>query len=142
MHDTTQTTVLFEDPYWIALIERQIDGHYSVARIIISTSEPSGADLIIFFNHLNFENIKFSKPVKAESIVSKEVSFKKQLHKNKVSQNSTLRHTYTKAQAMLKQQQTEIKTEKKHITKVDREIEMQFKFELLQQKRKEKHKGH
>jgi hypothetical protein len=42
MCDSVQTTILFEDPFWIAMIERNINGEYSVARATIGTSEPTG----------------------------------------------------------------------------------------------------
>jgi hypothetical protein len=142
MYFKTEISVLFEEPFWVALIEREIDNRYSVARAIIGTSEPSGATLVDFFDRLNCENLWFSEPVKAEYRVTKEVSFKKQLHKNREFQDADSLHTYTKAHAMLKQQQSELKTERKKVSRLEKEESVQLKFDIRQQKKKEKHKGH
>ena len=47
----------------------------------------------------------------------------------------------TKSQQALKLQQEQLKTERKIVSREQREAEKQRKFELKQQKRKEKHKG-
>jgi hypothetical protein len=141
MYNTTQTAVLFDDPFWIALFERKIDGQYSVARAIIGTSEPLGAHLADFFEHLDYDKLQFSVPVEDISMLKKEISFKKQLHRNKETQNKTL-NTYTKAQAMLKQQQSIIKAERKQESRLVKNEEKQFKYEIRQHKKKKKQKGH
>jgi hypothetical protein len=142
MYSTTQTTILFEEPFWIALIERKIDGQYSVARAIIGTSEPLGAHLVDFFGHLDYDKLHFSVPVDDICKLTKEVSFKKRLHKNKETQSKTSKHTYTKAQAMLKQQQSILKTERKQAIRLAKNEEKQLKYEMGQQKKKKKQKGH
>ena len=142
MHIRTETIVLFEDPFWVALIEREIDGQYSVARVVISTSEPLGATLADFFDRLNYESLKFSESVQTDCRVKKEVGFKKQVHKNNVCHIGDYRHTYTKAHAMLKQQQSELKKERRKVCRQEKEELLQRKFNLRQQKKKEKHKGH
>jgi hypothetical protein len=142
MYFKTEITVLFEEPFWVALIEREIDDRYSVAHAIIGTSEPSGVMLVNFFDRLNCESLRFSEPVKAESRVTKDVSFKKQLHKNSEFQDNTSRHTYTKAHAMLKQQQSELKIERKKVSRLEKEESIQLKYDIRQQKKKEKHRGH
>ncbi|HNW52381.1 MAG TPA: YjdF family protein [Prolixibacteraceae bacterium] len=143
MCDTTEITVLYEDPFWVALIEKSGNGSYVVARVVIGTSEPTGATLTEFFDQLDVETLRFSKPVEEESAFRrKELGFKKQLHKNNEYRSSEYRHTYTKAQAMLKQQQSELKTERKEVYRQEKEESLQRKFDLRQQKRKEKHRGH
>ena len=47
----------------------------------------------------------------------------------------------TKSQQALKLQQEQLKTERKTVSREQREAEKQRQFELKQQKRKEKHKG-
>ncbi len=47
----------------------------------------------------------------------------------------------TKSQQALKLQQEQLKTERKIVSREQREAEKQRQFELKQQKRKEKHKG-
>jgi hypothetical protein len=143
MCDTIGITVLFEEPFWVALIEKSGNGSYAVARVVIGTSEPTGATLIEFFDRLDVETLHFSRPVEEEGAIRrKEHSFKKQLHKNNECQSGEYRHTYTKAQAMLKQQQSELKTERKHSSRLEKEKIEQLKFEMKQQKKKEKQRGH
>lgn len=142
MYYKTEITVLFEEPFWVALIEKEINDQYSVACAIIGTSEPSGATLVDFFDRLDCGNLRFSNAVRTDFNVKKEVSFKKQIHKNKEFQDNTSRHTYTKAHAMLKQQQSELKTERKKVSGQEKEEWLQRKFDLRQQKKKEKHRGH
>ena len=47
----------------------------------------------------------------------------------------------TKSQQALKLQQEQLKTERKTVSREQREAEKQRQFELKQQKRKEKHRG-
>ena len=47
----------------------------------------------------------------------------------------------TKSQQALKLQQEQLKTERKIVSREQREAEKQRQFELKQQKRKEKHRG-
>ena len=142
MYSLNEITVFFEEPFWIALIERKIDDQYSVARAIIGTSEPLGANLADFFEHLNFNKLRFTVSIDNACRITKEISYKKQLHKTKEIQKNTTLHVYTKAHAMLKQQQSVLKTEKKQATRSAKEEEMQLKYDMRQQKKKNKHNGH
>jgi hypothetical protein len=142
MCETSEITVLFEDPFWITLIERRINGQYSVARSIIGTSEPSGANLADFFDHLNYDHIQFSVPVNGESRIIKDIPYKKRLRKNKKIQNNTKAHTYTKAHAMIKQLQMTQKSERKLATRAAKEELIQLQYAMQQQKKKDKHNGH
>lgn len=47
----------------------------------------------------------------------------------------------TKSQKALKLQQEQLKTERKIVSREQREVEKQRQFELKQQKKKEKHSG-
>lgn len=48
----------------------------------------------------------------------------------------------TKSQQALAAQREELKTERKKVNREQKEAEQQRRFEMKQQKRKEKHKGH
>ena len=48
----------------------------------------------------------------------------------------------TKSQQALKKQHDEMKIERKTLSKKQKEAEIKRQFDLKQQKRKEKHKGH
>jgi len=56
------TTILFDEPFWIALFERIENGKYSVAKVIIGTSEPEGVEIAFFLKilitiNLNLQNL-------------------------------------------------------------------------------------
>ncbi len=134
---------MFEPPFWIALFEHFENESYSVARQVIGTSEPQGADLVGFFNNLNYSELKFSQPDFNESASKKEYSFKKQQHKVKLTlSQACTKHTYTKAHAILKNQHSEIKAERKKQSRVERQNTIKQQFMLHQQKKKKKHRGH
>ncbi len=137
------TTIRFECPFWIALIERNIDHQYSVARIVIGTSEPSGIQLAHFLDQLDPDQLHFSNTIADECIATKRIGFKKQLHKNKqIQANYRSKHAYTKAHTMMKQLQAKTKIERNQTRRIAHEETRQLKFELKQKKKKEKNRGH
>jgi hypothetical protein len=139
---TEEITIIFEEPFWIALIERYNEKNYSVAKLVIDTSEPQGVHLLDFFSNLDDERLQFTSAVPIEKRNIKTLSFKKQMHKNKHTQASTSKHVYTKAHSMLKEQQSQHKTERKKESQFEKEKFNQVKYELKQQKKKNKHRGH
>lgn len=72
-----------------------------------------------------------------------QISFKKQqkLAKKAITK-CKVKHTYSKAQTLLKEQLEANKKERKTLSKLQKEEIEQRKFDLKQQKRKEKHRGH
>lgn len=143
MTSMTEVTILFETPFWIALIENSENGSYSVARVIIGTSEPTGIELLNLFDRVDYNSLKFTRGIKAETDFEKKMNFKRQMReaRKKQSENSVL-HTYTKAHALLKLQKMDIKNEQKKALRDEQEQKQIQKFELRQLKKKEKHKGH
>ena len=65
------------------------------------------------------------------------------IYKGKDKNTTQIRNTGigTKSQQTLKLQQEQLKTERKIVSREQREVEKQRQFELKQQKRKEKHRG-
>ena len=138
-------TVTFDPPFWIALFEWKYTGVYSVAREVIGTSEPTCAELNVFLNRLDYARLRYTIPCKEENCNKKvqRVNFKKLQKRIKEQTSQTeFKHTYSKAHEELKKQQEERKKEVKHMSKIQKEDDMQRKFELRQVKRKEKLRGH
>ena len=134
---------MYESPFWIALFEDFTDGFYSVAREIIDTSEPGGKDLLIFFDNLNYDSLKFSKRITCEKSITKKYNYKRQIRLARKSQSEDKnKHVYTKAHALIKELKSEIKAENKKQNKHDKKLASEHKFNLKQLKKKEKHKGH
>ena len=137
-------TLMFEDPFWVFIIEKHSEGAYSVARIVVGSSEPTDGELLALIDQIDSNSLRFTKPIREEKTpANAKINFKRKLREAKKSQiPEDGRNGYTKSQALIKQQQTDIKIERKHNRKAEKEREKEHKFILKQQKRKEKHKGH
>lgn len=134
----SRLTVLFEDPFWLGIYEREAGGKYEAGRIIFG-AEPKDYEVYAFLlkNHSGF---RFSPSMEAEKQAEKRVNPKrlkrminKQLQDNGFS---------SKAKQALKLWQEENKTVRKSHSRLQREEEENRQFLLHQQKRKNKHRGH
>lgn len=143
MKSEHQVTILFDQPFWIALFERTEAGKYCVARFVISTSEPESAEINEFLERLDFDRIPYTPAMVNERGTKEKKSFKKQQKRiQKNATDSRVKHVYSKAQILLKEQLETLKKERKALSKLDKAMAEQAKFELRQQKKKEKHRGH
>ena len=130
-------TVFFEEPFWVGVFERISDGKLSVCKVTFG-AEPKDYDVLDFILKYYYE-LKFSPAVEtqvrqvADNPKRRQRNARKQLKDNGIG---------TKSQQALQKQREEMKTERKQISKSQREAEAQRQYELKQQKRKEKHKGH
>ncbi len=98
-------TILFDAPFWIALFESIEDTKYSVAKAIISTSEPKSFEIADFLNKLHYDKLKYTTPIDKDKARKDKISFKKQQKINKnISSSSKVKHTLSKAQTLLKEQ--------------------------------------
>ena len=130
-------TVFFEEPFWVGVFERIEDGRLSVAKVTFG-AEPKDYEIQEYIKKYYF-SLKFSPAV--ETVV-------KDMKRNpKRMQREAKRQTLetgigTKSQQALKLQQEQNKQERKERSRKKKEAEEQRMFELKQQKKREKHKGH
>ena len=130
-------TVYFEDPFWVGVFEKTTDNKLSAAKVTFG-AEPKDYEVLEFINR-NYYHLQFSPEI--EMIV-------KDIKKNpKRAQRDAKKQTLetgigTKSQQALKLQQEQNKQERKTRSREQREAENQRLFELKQQKKKEKHRGH
>ena len=130
-------TVYFEDPFWVGVFEKTTDNKLSAAKVTFG-AEPKDYEVLEFINR-NYYHLQFSPGI--EMIV-------KDIKKNpKRAQRDAKKQTLetgigTKSQQALKLQQEQNKQERKTRSREQREAENQRLFELKQQKKKEKHRGH
>lgn len=116
----------------------ELDGDkLSVCKVVFGT-EPTDAEVYDFvlrrYNHLRFSPpIKAEIKQKADNPKRRQRNARKQLEKSGVG---------TKSQQALQKQYEENKLNRKQRSREQREAEKQRQFELKQQKRKEKHRGH
>ena len=130
-------TVFFEEPFWVGVFERMEEGKLSVCKVTFG-AEPKDYEVWEFILR-HYQELKFSPAIKAELKQSSDNPKRRQRSIKKQLQNVGIG---TKSQQALAAQREELKTERKKVSKEQREAEKRRKFELKQQKRKDQHKGH
>lgn len=134
---TSELTVFFEDPFWVAVYQCTFDDKLEAAKIVFG-AEPKDYEVYDYFIK-SWNRLRFSPPIANAANDERKINPKRMqraIH-NQLSQTGT----GTKAQQALKLQQEQNKLERKSFNRQKAEEEKQRKFELRQQKRKEKHNG-
>lgn len=138
MNATSKLTVLFEDPFWIGVYERESDGKYEVCKITFG-AEPKDYEVYDFFLK-NWHSLRFSPIIETEQFLERHINpkrmqraIKKQLQDIGIG---------TKAQQAFKLQHEQGKMQRMVCSRQQREAEKERQFELRRAKRKEKHRGH
>lgn len=135
---TSKLTVFFEEPFWVGVYERETDGRYEVCNITFG-AEPKDYEVYDFMLK-NYDKLCFSPSLEAGAGADKRINPKRmQREINKQLDNTGIG---TKAQQALKLQQEQGKLERKERSREQRDAEKERQFELRQEKRKEKHRGH
>ena len=138
MNETIRTLIVyFEDPFWVGVFERIEEGNLSVCKVTFG-AEPKDYEVWEFVLRHYYE-LKFSPALKTEIKQTADNPKRRQRNVKKQLRNVGIG---TKSQQALAAQRAEMKSERKQISKEQREAEKQRQFELKQQKRKEKHRGH
>ena len=137
MNLESKLTVFFDEPFWVGVFE-ELDGKkLSVCRVVFG-AEPTDAEIYAFIlRHFNY--LRYSPPVKTEIKQKADNPKRRQRNANKQLEKSGVG---TKSQQALQKQYEENKLERRQQSREQREAEKQRQFELKQQKRKEKHRGH
>ena len=129
-------TVFFEEPFWVGVFERVSDGKLSVCKVTFG-AEPKDYEIYDFILK-NYYRLRFSPAVATDVKEAGRNPKRVQREVRKQLQNTRIG---TKLQQALKLQQEQLKTERRIVSREQREAEKQRQFELKQQKRKEKHRG-
>ena len=133
---SVKLTVFFEEPFWIGVFERISEGKLSACKMTFG-AEPKDYEVYAFILK-NYDQLRFSQAVAADVKEAGRNPKRVQREVHKQVQNTGIG---TKSQQALKLQQEQRKTERRTVSRDQRETEKQRQFELKQQKRKEKHKG-
>lgn len=130
-------TVFFDEPFWVGVFEEMEDGKLSVAKVTFG-AEPKDYEISEFILKYYY-SLRFSPAV--DTVVKEARKNPKRLQKEakKQMQNTGIG---TKSQQALKLQQEQNKQERKAKSREKKLQEAQRMFELKQQKRIEKHRGH
>lgn len=131
-------TVFFEDPFWVGIYERDDSKKYEVCKITFG-AEPKDYEVYDFLIK-NWNKLRFSAALETADTAEKHINpkrmqraIKKQLHDTGIG---------TKAQQALKLMQEQNKTERKSRSREQKEQNKERRFQLQQEKRILKHKGH
>ena len=130
-------TVYFEEAFWIGVFERIEDGKLSVAKVSFG-AEPKDYEVQEYIRK-HYSSLKFSPAVDTVVKDMKRNPKKMQREAKKQMQETGVG---TKSQQALKLQQEQNKQERKKRSHQKKEVEKKRMFELKQQKKREKHKGH
>jgi len=134
---TGKLTVFFEEPFWVGVFERSENGKLSVAKV---TFGPEPKDYGVYdFILKHYYDLQFSPAVAA---VVKEMKKNPKRMQRDVKKQLQDIGIGTKSQQALKSQQEQFKTEREHRNREQKEAMAERMFELKQQKKKEKHRGH
>lgn len=130
--------VFYEDPFWVGVFEKTFEGSLEVARVVFG-NEPKDGEIYEFIL-MHYNSIKFSSPIKEANTVNKKINPKRL--KRKINAQMQYRGIGTKAQNALKLEFENSKNQRKEIAKIKKEETEELKFQLKQQKKKDKKKGH
>ena len=129
--------VYFEDPFWVGVFERIEDGKLSVSKVTFG-AEPKDYEVQEYIQKY-YSSLKFSPAV--ETVV-KEIKRNPKRMQREAKRQMQETGIGTKSQQALKLQQEQNKQEHKVRRREKKEAEELRMFELKQQKKREKHKGH
>ncbi len=128
--------MFFKEPFWIGVFERISEGKLSVCKVTFG-AEPKDYevyDLVL----KNYYQLRFSPAVATDVKETGHNPKRIQREVRKQVQNTGIG---IKSQQALKLQQEQLKTERKTVSREQREAEKQRQFELKKQKGKERHRG-
>ena len=130
-------TVFFEEPFWVGVFEQIEDGKLSVCKVTFG-AEPKDYDILVFVLYHYYELV-FSPSVEIETRQAADNPKRRLRNARKHLENTGVG---TKAQQALQRQREEMKTERRQISREERDAEAQRRFEMKQVKKKEKKRGH
>ena len=130
-------TVYFEEAFWIGVFERIEDGKLSVAKVTFG-AEPKDYEVQEYIRK-HYSSLKFSPAV---DTVVKDIKRNPKRMQREAKKQMQETGIGTKSQQALKLQQEQNKQERKVRSREKKEADELRMFELKQQKKREKHKGH
>ncbi len=134
----SRLTVLFQDPFWVGIYERQCCGRYEVCKVTFG-AEPKDFEVYDFLLR-NYSWMRFSPAIMTAEAAERRMNPKRlqRLIQKQVQAGSGVA---TKAQEALKLQQEQQKLERKSFSREEREAENSRLYLLRREKQKEKHRG-
>ncbi|MCB2291599.1 YjdF family protein [Clostridium sp. CS001] len=138
MEISIKLNVFFEGSFWVGVFEKTYDGKYEVSKVVFG-SEPKDYEVFDFILK-NFYNLRFSNPVCIEVVEKRRINPKR--YQREIKKEMENKGIGTKSQLAMQLQQEVNKTERKIASREEKEEEKRKRFELRQQKKNDKHRGH
>lgn len=130
-------TVFFEEPFWVGVFERISDEKLSVCKVTFG-AEPKDYEVWDFILK-HYGDLRFSSAVAVDEKQAADSPKRRQRNARKQVQSHGIG---TKSQQALQMQREVMKNERKQVGREQKEAERRRQFDLKQQKRKKKHRGH
>ena len=134
---SVKLTVFFDEPFWVGVFEHINEGKLSVAKVTFG-AEPKDYEVQEYLQK-DYYSLQFSPAV---ATVVKETKRNPKRMQRDAKKHMQENGIGTKSQQALKMQQEQNKQERKLRSRERKEADEQRMFELKQQKKREKHKGH
>ena len=135
---TAKLTVFFDDPFWVGVFESADGNVLKVAKVTFG-SEPKDGEIYDFLLK-NYNRLQFSQPIADEKAPEKRINPKRM--QRDIHRQMAAKSIGTKAQQALKEEQENKRITRKAFNREKTEAEKQQQFELRQEKKKQKHRGH
>jgi hypothetical protein len=134
----TKLTVYFDGQFWVGVVEKYLSDGYTAAKTIFG-NEPSDAEIFQFVRR-DFSALTFSDPSPEKMTDVKKINPKRlqRLIRLELAQTGTS----TKAQDAIRSQIEMRKTDRKEESKARKDEKRERNFQLKQDKKKKKHRGH
>ena len=135
----TRLTVLFEAPFWVGIFERIEGNTLSVCKVTFG-AEPKDYEVQAWLL-ANAYTLRFSPSLESVKRISNERVNPKRRQRQAVRQleNTGIGTRAQQALSLLREQNA---VQRRERTKEEKEAEAAHQFQLHQQKRREKHRGH
>ena len=130
-------TVFFEDPFWVGVFERIDERKLSVCKVTFG-AEPKDYDVLEFVLQ-HYSELVFSPAVETEA---RQIADNPKRRLRNARKKTELSGIGTKSQQALQLQREEMKTERRQISREERDADAKRRFEMKQLKKKEKRRGH
>lgn len=130
-------TVLFEEPFWVGVFEREAGGRYCVCKVTFG-AEPRDFEVYQYILD-RWHTLAFSPALASPSPDERRINPKR---RQRMLREQASGGVGTKAQQALQLQREQGKALRQSRAKQRREAEQERKYQLHQEKRKEKHRGH
>ncbi|WP_139650548.1 YjdF family protein [Raoultibacter phocaeensis] len=142
VNSSSTLTILHDGQFWVGICEREEDGLYGARRIVFGPHEPTD-ETVLAFVCARWHRLAFRMGTREgrESPVRRGKINPKRMQRI-VRRTIEDRGVGTKAQQAVREGYEAAKTERKKEDRAERHDEAQRRFQLKQQKRKEKKRGH